>query len=168
MRRVVVLICFCVSARSQSPDASVMQALLSEVHQLRVALEHSNTIAPRIQLAVERLKLQQEVVVRLSKQLEDVQQEFAHEQSSRESQLEQVKLFERKINETVDPVERKKMDEEMSAFQAHAHGGQKMLESLQTREADLTSRLRSEQATLDGLNDRLNQIEREFTAPHQP
>ena len=168
MRSVIVVVCFCVAARAQSPDTSVMQALLSEVHQLRVALERSNTIAPRIQLAVERVKLQQEVVVRLSKQLEDVQQEFAREQTSRENQLEQVKIFERKMNETVDPVERKKMDEEMSAFQAHTQGGQKMLQSLQTREADLTSRLRSEQATLDGLNDRLNQIERDLTAPRQP
>jgi len=168
MRRVIIVLCFCVAARAQSPDTSVMQALLSEVHQLRVALEHSNTIAPRIQLAVERLKLQQDTVVRLSKQLEDVQQEFAREQSSRENQLEQVKLFERKMNETVDPVDRKKMDEEMSAFQAHNQGGQKLLQSLQAREADLTSRLRSEQATLDGLNDRLNQIERELTAPRQP
>ena len=168
MRRVFVVLCFCVSAQAQSSECSVIQALLSEVHQLRLALERSSTIAPRIQIAVERVKIQQETVARLSKQLEDVQLEFAREQASRENQGEQVKILERHMTETVDPVERKRLEQFTDTFQAQSQALQKVLQSIQAREADVTSRLRSEQATLDGLNDRLNQIERELTAPRQP
>ena len=48
MRRAFALFWFGVAAHShaqtQSPDSAVMQALLSEVHQLRIALERVNTI----------------------------------------------------------------------------------------------------------------------------
>ena len=43
---------------------------------VRIALERSTQIAPRIQIAVERLKLQQEQVARVDRQLDDVRREL--------------------------------------------------------------------------------------------
>jgi hypothetical protein len=41
-----------------------LQTLLAEVRHLRIAIERSTQIAPRIQIAVERRMLQQEQVAR--------------------------------------------------------------------------------------------------------
>src|SRR5712671_5578729 len=66
MKRIFLLLCFGFSAMAQnsSSDPQTLQTLLTEVHQLRLALERSTQIAPRIQIAVERLKLQQDQVAR--------------------------------------------------------------------------------------------------------
>ena len=79
MKRLLLLFSPCLIAGAQTPppsDATLMQALLSEVHQLRLAIERSNTISPRIQLAVERLKLQQQTVWHISDQLEGVRHDI--------------------------------------------------------------------------------------------
>src|SRR5258708_37070470 len=52
-------------------DKGTLQALLTEVRQLRLALERSTSVVPRIQLAFQRLQLQQDRVDRLSKQLQE-------------------------------------------------------------------------------------------------
>src|SRR5713101_3329534 len=80
MKLVSLLVCLCLAARAQAPasDVQTLQALLTEVHQLRIALERSTQIAPRIQIAVERLKLQQEQVARVSRQLQDLRHELDH------------------------------------------------------------------------------------------
>jgi hypothetical protein len=59
-----------------SPDAvatdeATIQALLVEVRQLRISLERSTSLVPRIQLATQRFQLQQDRVDRLTKELRD-------------------------------------------------------------------------------------------------
>src|SRR5215467_396092 len=51
-------------AQTQSSAAPTLETLLAEVHPLRLTLEQSAQIAPRMHIAVERLKLQQEQVAR--------------------------------------------------------------------------------------------------------
>src|SRR6266550_121368 len=54
-----------------SSEKATLQALLTEVRQLRFALERSTSVVPRIQLAFQRFQLQQDRVDSLSKQLQD-------------------------------------------------------------------------------------------------
>jgi len=172
MRRAVALFWFGVAAQSQaqtqSPDSAVMQALLSEVHQLRIALERANTIGPRIQLAVERMKLQQENVVRMTRQWEETQRDLAKAQASHEVDLVQLKNIESELNRGPDPAERKRLEEAFKQFQLQAEQSQKIEQTVRAHEAELNNRLHSEQATLDGLSDRLNQIERSLDAAPVP
>jgi chromosome segregation ATPase len=157
-----VSMCFAASAQTAPApsDSSVIQALLSEVHQLRLAIERTNSIGPRIQLAVERVKIQQQVVSRLSDQLEGVRRDLDSRQAAETRSAEQIRNAESEINQTTDPNKRKTLEGELKDFRPMMEQMQKTTQLLQAREADLSSRLRSEQATLDGLNDRLNQIER--------
>src|SRR5215831_12171359 len=80
MKLTVLFVAISLAASAQTPpaqsDSSVIQALLSEVHQLRLAIERTNSIGPRIQLAVERVRIQQQVVTRLSDQLEAVRNDL--------------------------------------------------------------------------------------------
>ena len=52
-------------------DKATIQALLVEVRQLRLAMERSSSLVPRIQLAAQRLQAQQDRVDRLSRELRD-------------------------------------------------------------------------------------------------
>src|SRR5204862_7889269 len=57
------------------PD--VLAALLGEVHELRLAMERSATVAPRVQLTLARLNIQEQRTIVLSSQLDRVRQEQA-------------------------------------------------------------------------------------------
>jgi chromosome segregation ATPase len=164
MKITVLFVSMCLAASAQTPpatpDSSVIQSLLSEVHQLRLAIERTNSIGPRIQLVVERVKMQQQVVSRLSDQLETVRRDLDSRQAAETRSAEQIRNAESEINQTTDPNKRKNLEGELKDFRPMMEQMQKTTQLLQAREADLSSRLRSEQATLDGLNDRLNQIER--------
>jgi hypothetical protein len=73
---------------------------------------------------------------------------------------EQIKSEESQLAQATDPASRSHLETSIKEMKLAAEGGQRVRDALRAREADLSSRLRSEQATLDGLNDRLNQIER--------
>ncbi len=164
MKITVLFVSICLAASAQTPpatpDSSVIQALLSEVHQLRLAIERTNSFGPRIQLVVERVKMQQSVVTRVSDQLESARRELDHLQSDQTRTAERIKTFETELSQVTDPMKRQLMDLEFRQFKPEFERAQQLIEALRGREADLSSRLRTEQATLDGLNDRLNQIER--------
>src|SRR5437870_4872663 len=86
MKRVFTLICFSFAAQAQTnpSESQTMQTLLSEVRQLRLALERSTLIGPRIQILVERLKLQQDHITRISRQLEDIHREMDQRRSDQQ------------------------------------------------------------------------------------
>ena len=106
MKLAFVFFLACLAAGAQTPppsDASVIQALLSEVHQLRLAIERSNTLSLRIQLAVERMRLQQQVVSRLSDQLEGARQDLDRMQAEATRAAEHVKGVESELDQTSEP-----------------------------------------------------------------
>ena len=50
-----------------APATDVLPALLAEVHELRLAMERSATVAPRVQLTLARLNIQEQRTVVLSR-----------------------------------------------------------------------------------------------------
>ena len=59
------------TTHAQTSDSAI-QALLDEVRQLRLAVERSAVMAPKIQMTLQRMQLQQDSVSRASRQLEDL------------------------------------------------------------------------------------------------
>ena len=168
MRIVFAVLCLCLTVQAQSPsqstDTSLIQALLSEVHQLRLALERVNAIGPRIQLAVERVKLQQDHVRRISDQLDGVRHDLERMQTEQSRLAEHMKAADAELAQVTNPQERTNLSNRIKEVTAFIESQQKLEQTLRTREAELSSRLQSEQITLDGLNDRLNQIERALSS----
>src|SRR3979411_2777703 len=60
------------TAQTDAPPSS-----LAEVHELRLAMERSATVAPRVQLTLARLNIQEQRTVILSSQLDRIRQEQA-------------------------------------------------------------------------------------------
>src|SRR5207245_10870136 len=64
------------TTHAQTSDSAI-QALLDEVRQLRLAVERSAVMAPKIQMTLQRMQLQQDSVSRASRQLEDLREQLA-------------------------------------------------------------------------------------------
>jgi chromosome segregation ATPase len=161
------ILCSCVAAWAQAPssDPQTIQNLLSEVHQLRVVLERSAAIAPRIQIAVERLKLQQEQVARTSHELAELRDRLDHSRSELPRMQQQLQSFETAEGQEADPAKRREIGDELKAFKLATEQSRKSIEQLQSRESELAGHLQSEQSRLTELNDRLDQIERTLNVP---
>jgi chromosome segregation ATPase len=166
MRLISFLLCISFTALAQAPasDAQTLQTLLAEVHQLRIALERSTQIAPRIQIAVERIKMQQEQVARAARQLDDVRHESDHFRTEQMRLQQQIQAIDNRINETADP-EKQNLNNALSQLKGDSDLAEKQLQQAQIRETELASQLQSEQTKLADFNDRLNQIERALSTP---
>ena len=60
---------FALAAQSAEPDQRITQTLISEIQQLRLAIERSTLLNARTQLAISQLQMQEATVARLSQQL---------------------------------------------------------------------------------------------------
>src|SRR5437773_12516810 len=66
-----------VGATPQNPSSGdTMTALLAEVHALRLAMEQSASIAPRVQLTLARLNIEEQRIAQLAGQLDQARREL--------------------------------------------------------------------------------------------
>jgi len=152
-------------AQTQAPATPTIEALLKEVHQLRLALERLAQIAPRIQIAVERLKVQQEKVARTAQQLEELRRDLDRRRSDQPKIQQRLQAIESQASQAVDPGRRRELDEGLKMFKVEAEEHEKSLQQMQAREGELSGQLQTEQSRLTELNDRLDQMERALNVP---
>jgi len=167
MKLVSVLLCLCFAARAQapSPEPQTLQTLLAEVRQLRLAIERSNQIGPRIQIAVERLKLQQEQVARIAGQLDDLRRGLDKSRSEQGKAQQRIQALDSQATQATDAVQRKNMEEVSKELKLEVEQAEKSLQQMQVREGELASQLQTEQGKLAELNDRMDQVKRALKLP---
>jgi hypothetical protein len=158
------------TTQAQTSD-STMQALLAEVRQLRLALERSAVVAPRIQVTLQRMQLQQDSVSRASRQLEDLRDQLAKSAAVEADMAVHIKDVEARSAQEQDSARRKAMEDEVKQFKSRLEqktDQQTMNDAQQrARESELVGRLQTEQAKLNELNDRLNTLERMLEPPRE-
>ncbi|HLJ45564.1 MAG TPA: hypothetical protein VKU01_06135 [Bryobacteraceae bacterium] len=152
-------------APTPAPDNSTLQALLQEVHELRLALERSTLIGPRVEIAVQRLRLQQEQVTRTTGQLYDARREIDQAIGEQNKTAAQVEGLGKESQESTDPARRQSIESIVKQLKFEGEQQQKSLESLRSREAELSARLQTEQASLDELRSRLDRLEQSLEPP---
>lgn len=137
------------------PD-QVIQELLSEVHQLRVAMQQMSVNAYRGQIMVERLRLQQQHVSQLTRDLNDIRNEIAemkaHEPVAKERLDDAENQFERGVLSEV----------EVKQIRASLADMKRRQQSLIERESQLSLELEQERNNLADLDKRLDALEREI------
>lgn len=149
---------------ANTAENGALNALLFEVRLLRLALQNVNTGSKRIQLAAERIRLQQERVDKLTRDLEETR-----------NQLTQVNADQKRLTETIKEMERQARQEGFPARRAEIEKQARLLNielepfsvretRLRDRESMLLGQLGYEQAKLNELNGKLDELEREFDA----
>jgi hypothetical protein len=114
-----------------APDP--MTSLLTEVHALRIALEQSATVTPRVQLTLARLNIEEQRIAQLAAQLDQVRRELS-----------------------VALLESQKLSDLLPELSAES----RLEQQLRTRENDAAQALTTEQARWMDLNSRLDELER--------
>jgi len=138
----------------------MFKSLLEEVRQLRIAVEQSTSIIPRIQLSLHRTQLQQDRVDRLSKQLSDLRAQMAGAQSRLVERTNTLKLSETRLNQELDPNRHKDLENMMEALRAEVQEANTQLQRRQSEEVQLATQLQGEEAKLTELSDQLNRLDR--------
>jgi hypothetical protein len=150
-------------ARGQSSsDHATMQALLSEVQQLRLAMEKSLVVGPRMQLTLQRAILQDQRVARRTAQLDEVRKQIASEAAQQTKVTETIAHLDQEISTEADADRRKQLEDMRSALKTNLAVGPD--QQLRARESEILSALQVEQGALDDLNAKLDAIERQMEA----
>jgi hypothetical protein len=153
------------SVFAQSSSDATMQALLAEVRQLRLALERSAVVAPKIQMTLQRLQIQQDSVSRASRELDATRSQIAKVTEEQSGIAGEIKRGEEMTTQEHDPVRRKDIEGRVMAMKSVLDQQTTRTSELRGREVELSGRLRAEQAKLDELNDRLNVLEKQLESP---
>jgi hypothetical protein len=143
-------------------NGATLQALLTEVRQLRVALERSTTVLPRLQLAIARYQMQQERVDRLDRELRTFRAQLASDSSSKDRMTASIKQFEDQASQTPDPAARSHIEEAAKAMKAELEQQTLREQSERTQEIEMSSLLKTEQGKLNDLSEQLNQLDRKM------
>ena len=152
-------------AVAQSNNDATLQALLVEVRQLRLALERSAVLTPKIQMTLQRMQFQQEALGRVSRELESVRSQLSSTAGEEAKAGTFISDLENRILQEQDAARRKQLETELKIAKSATEQQSATATQLRAREAELAGRLATEQAKWDELNDRLNAIERALDAP---
>jgi hypothetical protein len=154
------------TSNSSSPvptqEAPITREVVNELQQLRQAVERSNLNQYRVTIAIERLRLQQELVTSLNRDWEGLRQSVANHQTGRMMMAERLKELEQVFNNAADPQHRKTLEEEQKQVKAQLGRLEQLEQSERVRENELRARLDAERGRLNELNERLDALEREF------
>lgn len=146
-----------------SQDATI-QALLKEVHALRITLERSNQIGPKIQIALARMQLQEERVRNATRQLQDARDRIADIEIKRAESADRIKQVEVQQAQIVDPNARKQVDFDLSSMKTELEHLGALEQQVRAKESEANSLLLGEQARWNEANDLLTSIERMLTS----
>jgi chromosome segregation ATPase len=144
------------SRSSQANQGQMLKELLDEIRQLRIDLGRMSGSAYRAQMMIERLRLQQEQVNRLTLELNKVNSEISDLRSTRPGLNEKIEELEKKVNTGLIS------GSEVRAAKAAMERLSQREQSLMEREPQLTAELSAERGNLEALKARLDEIEREI------
>ena len=154
----LVLVAMPAGAQTNKPSPaadqqSLIEILIQEVRQLRLTLERNTVTVYRTQIAVERLRAQQEVVSRLSRDLDQVRQQTGPLQADLSRSTEMLEEMAKKVDAGLADKEHfRDMKLQVEAMRQRE-------EMLRERESSLATQLHTENGKLTGLNQRLDMLE---------
>ena len=146
-------------AQTTSSDSQTLQALLTEIRQLRQDLQVSLTRIQSAQILLSRLQIQQVSVSRASQHLDDARSKLAEVQVVIRSEAAEIKHYEDSGDHAAqveDALNRAKADLEASTILAQQR---------QSTETDAEQQMRTEQDKLDMLESRLDELVGKIGSP---
>jgi len=146
-------------------DKQVLKALLDEVRQLRLTLQRSNALNHRLQITVERLRLQQGRVDSITRSLENLRTRLSDLKNARPQMEEQVRDAEELTARATQQNRREEFEQQIKEMKGRLAALSRDEEQLGEREAALSSELQIEQNKLNELNGQLENMMRQLDGP---
>ncbi len=134
-----------------------LQELVQEVRQLRAALQRMSATAYKGQVMLERLKMHQEQVTRIERELRETRDNLS------DLQREELKVREMLKHYDADVATGVAREKDRASFKAEYKAINQRQQQAITRETQLNAELAAERTKLNEINDRLNVLlEREL------
>ena len=108
---IALLIATAAGAQTASPDILALQALVTEIRQLRQDMQATTIATQRVQIVLYRLQTQTALVTRASSRLDDARSSLGNAQSDKKTIADRVPQMEESIKSVQDPKERKNMED---------------------------------------------------------
>jgi chromosome segregation ATPase len=145
--------------QATTTEPQTLQALLTEIRQLRQDLQIAATAARRAQILIYRLHVQEAAVARASQRLDEAKMELDQLQRRRRYAEFQIKRNEESRDRAENPAQRKQFEDAISELKSEMEESVPEEQNAQVREMELDQQLRIEQAKLDQLQDQLDRLD---------
>jgi predicted nucleic acid-binding Zn-ribbon protein len=167
---VVVLLCVVLGvtafdrptrAQQSAPSSNdVMTALLQEVHGLRLAMEQSAALAPRVQLTLARLNIEEQRIAHLAAQFDRARQDLTNTSFSIRNMTDEVENLEKQLQTATDDKRRREFEMMIADNKTRLKVQAAAEDVARARENEAMQALSTEQNRWIELNARLDELER--------
>ena len=142
-------------------DSQTLQALLSEVRQLRQDLQTTAIAGQRAQILIYRLQGQEAAVARASQRLDEAREKLARIQDERKHVATDVKRHEDFISNAENPpTDRKEIAAVLPQVKTKLESLENEEQQRQAREIEAEQQLRAEEVKLSDLRDQLDRLDK--------
>jgi HAMP domain-containing protein len=157
----LILVSFSLSSPGQTvePQMRTMEAVLSELRQLRQDLQAAAVATRKAQIVIYRLHVQAAVVERATERLENAKNELDQLESQKKTMTEQIKQFEEIEDRAETAQQRKQYEDYITRYKANLEAEVPREQELRAKQIELETDLRTEQAKWDRLQDELDRLE---------
>jgi chromosome segregation ATPase len=150
---------------AQGDRDQTLKQLLTEVRELRLAVQRATFSNTRFQMLIERVRVQQSHVDALSRQLENVHSQVADMKASKPRMEQQIKDAEDSLDRMTDPNAHADSESFIKVVKANLARLTQEDERLRSRETALDTELQAAQAKLNELNGQLDALMSELKGP---
>ena len=151
-------------ADSAQADQTLKQ-LLTEVRELRLAVQRATVSNTRFQMLIERMRVQQTHVDALSRQLESLHSQVAEFKATKPQIEQQIKDAEDLSDRTPDPSAHADLESRIKGGKTNLVRLAQEDERLHNRETALDTELQGAQAELNELNGQMDALMSELKGP---
>jgi predicted nucleic acid-binding Zn-ribbon protein len=145
-------------------NRSTEEALLNEVRLIRETLQRAQDSTQRDRMVVERMRMHDERVERLGRQIAEVRDEIGGIELHVSQMNEREASLEAQIEKSKDPNQRQALESERKELRFTQDAQTQRLQRLRDRESALASQLQKEESALRSLEARLDALDRELEA----
>ncbi len=170
-----IAVCCVLSARTAAQTRNPVTAtddhdqtlkqLLTEVRELRMALQRAAFSNTRFQMLIERLRIEQSHVDSLRRELENVRNQLSELKTVKPRVEQEIKDAETRLDQITDPSAHADFESRIKTMKDNLARVVPEEERLRNREAALDSEFQSSQAKLNELNNQLDALMNEMKAP---
>jgi chromosome segregation ATPase len=148
-------------------DPQTLQALLTEVHELRLELRSSLARLQTAQILLSRLQTQQTVVTHASDRLDEARAKLDSAQDRRQHEAIEFKRLEDSLSSEENPAQKILLQDEIVHFKSELDASTAAEQQAQAIQNECELQLRNERDKLDAINAQLDEILKIMGSSHE-
>lgn len=137
-----------------------LQALLAEVHQLRIDLQATTVTSQRVQILLYRVQLQQASTARAIARADEAHSRLADAQRQHARATSELQQTQDAANTATDPEKAKGLQAQAGELKRQVEMWSADEQQRQVKDSEAESQLHAEQAKLDELQDTLDRLDK--------